>query len=59
MTDQATQGGGQQGRPGFLGFLRDTWIWWLLPLVIVLGLAILLLRASEGDATSPFIYNTF
>ncbi|MHC5212644.1 MAG: DUF5989 family protein [Planctomycetota bacterium] len=60
MTDQAKQGGEDStGRTGFTGFLRDTWIWWLLPLVIVLGLAIVLLWLAEGDATSPFIYNEF
>jgi hypothetical protein len=60
MTDQATQGDSEpQGRTGFTGFLIDTWIWWLLPLLIVLALAIALLWVSEGDATSPFIYNEF
>jgi hypothetical protein len=50
--DEATQG-------GVLRFLKDTWIWWLLPLLLVLGLAIALLWMSEGDATSPFIYDVF
>ena len=60
MTDQVTQGDGEQpGRAGFTGFLRDTWMWWLLPLVIVLGLAIVLLWLAEGDATTPFINNEF
>ena len=60
MSDQMTQGDSQgQQRTGFVGFLRDTWVWWLLPLVIVLGLAVLLLWLAEGDATSPFVYDVF
>jgi hypothetical protein len=60
MTDQVTQGSGEDGeQAGFVGFLRETWMWWLLPLVIVLALAVVLLWTAEGDATSPFIYNEF
>ena len=42
----------------FLDFLRDNKKWWLLPLLIVLGLfGILTALASTGAA--PFIYTLF
>ncbi len=44
---------------GFVAFLKDTWIWWLAPLVIALAVVLGLLWFSEADATSPFIYDNF
>jgi hypothetical protein len=44
---------------GVLGFLRETWLWWLTPLVIVALAVALMLIYSEKDATSPFIYGDF
>ena len=53
---------GEEDRPthrGVLGFLRDTWIWWLTPLLVALIVVVLLLLFSEGKATSPFIYDNY
>jgi hypothetical protein len=53
----STEPEGERG--GFLAFLKDTWIWWLAPLVIALAVVLCLLYYSEADATSPFIYDNF
>ncbi|MFT7465504.1 MAG: hypothetical protein ACI9EF_003873 [Pseudohongiellaceae bacterium] len=46
-------------RPGLLGFLADTWIWILAPLVLAIIAVVALMLLSEGDAQSPFLYNEF
>ena len=38
------------------GFLRDYWLWWLLPLIVAVLVAVAMLWIYEGDATSPFLY---
>jgi hypothetical protein len=42
----------------FLLFLMDNKKWWLLPIVIVLGL-VGLLAAVGGTGAAPFIYTMF
>lgn len=44
------------GRRGITGFLRDYWLWWLLPLIVAVLVAAAMLWIYEGDATSPFLY---
>jgi len=46
-------------RPGLLGFLADTWMWILAPLVLAILAVVILLLVSEGDSQSPFLYNEF
>ena len=43
-------------RSGVSGFLRDYWLWWLLPLIVAVLVAAAMLWLYEGDATSPFLY---
>ena len=47
----------------FLGdlarFMRTHKNYWLLPIVLVLGLVGLLLVVAEGSAVAPFIYTLF
>ena len=42
----------------FLEFLKDNKKWWLLPIVVVLGL-IGLLAVFAGTGAAPFIYTIF
>jgi len=39
------------------GFFAETWIWWLLPLVIVAAVVGAVLYFSEGQSNSQFIYD--
>jgi hypothetical protein len=41
----------------FIGFARENRVYWLLPLLIVLGLAALVIVAGQGAA--PLIYTLF
>ena len=41
------------------GFLRDRKKFWLLPILIVLGLFGALIVLSQGSAVAPFIYTLF
>ena len=43
----------------FLDFLRERKKYWLLPIVIVLGLFGVLIVLSQGSAVAPFIYTIF
>ena len=43
----------------FLDFLRERKKYWLLPIVIVLGLFGILIVLSQGSAVAPFIYTIF
>jgi hypothetical protein len=53
----STEPGNESG--GILAFLKDTWIWWLAPIVVALAVIVALLYFSEAEATSPFIYDNF
>jgi hypothetical protein len=44
---------------GFGAFLKETWVWWVTPLVLALILLAILLYFSESQAASPFIYDNF
>ena len=41
----------------FAGFAREHKAWWIVPLLIVLGLVALLI--ATGQASAPFIYTLF
>ena len=41
----------------FLAFAREHKAWWIVPLLIVLGLVALLI--ATGQASAPFIYPLF
>ena len=41
------------------GFLRDRKKFWLLPILIVLGLFGALIVLSQGSAVAPFIFTLF
>tara|TARA_Y100001970_G_C13951928_1_gene708678 strand:+ start:101 stop:253 length:153 start_codon:yes stop_codon:yes gene_type:complete len=43
----------------FLDFLKERKKYWLLPIVIVLGLFGILIVLSQGSAVAPFIYTIF
>tara|TARA_B100001123_G_C15259599_1_gene1006057 strand:+ start:1261 stop:1413 length:153 start_codon:yes stop_codon:yes gene_type:complete len=43
----------------FLDFLRERKKYWLLPIIIVLGLFGMLIVLSQGSAVAPFIYTIF
>ena len=40
-------------------FLAENWIWIVAPIVIVMVLMIAVLVFTQGNDTSPFIYNIF
>ena len=42
-----------------IGFLREYWLWILIPFAIVLGGLALLVFLSGGDGVSAFQYNVF
>lgn len=42
------------------GFLREYWLWIVVPMVLVLGaMTYLLLTAGRDDSASPFDYPIF
>ncbi len=41
------------------GFLRDRKKFWLLPIIVFLGLLGSLIVLTEGSAVAPFIYTLF
>lgn len=43
----------------FWEFLRERKKYWLLPIIIVLGLFGALIVLSQGSAVAPFIYTIF
>ncbi len=43
----------------FWEFLRERKKYWLLPIVIVLGLFGMLIVLTQGTAVAPFIYTIF
>ncbi|MEO8602558.1 MAG: DUF5989 family protein [bacterium] len=40
-------------------FLRRDLIWWLSPLLLVLGLVTIFLIVVEGSALAPLVYSMF
>jgi hypothetical protein len=45
---------------GVKGFLREFWLWIVIPFVLViLGLLVLMWLAGSGDSASPFQYTIF
>jgi len=40
-------------------FLRENWIWIVAPIVIVMVAMVAVILLTQGDTTSPFIYNLF
>ena len=42
-----------------IGYMRARKKWWLLPLVIILGLVGGLMVLAQGSAVAPFIYSVF
>ncbi len=40
-------------------FMKTRKRWWLLPIVVLLGLLGLLIVFTEGSALAPFIYTLF
>ena len=44
----------------FFEFIKENKKWWLIPIVLVLGLvALLVILANTIPATAPFIYTIF
>ena len=43
----------------FWEFLRERKKYWLLPIIIVLGVFGILIVLSQGSAVAPFIYTIF
>lgn len=43
----------------FLQFLREEWIWWVTPVVIILVLMAALIWYGEGATIAPFFYAIF
>ena len=41
-----------------MAFLRQTMIWWLLPILLV-GIVFALILFSEGTGDAPFAYSIF
>ena len=42
-----------------LSFLWKRKLWWLIPMIIVIGLFAVMLIVAEGSAVAPFIYTLF
>ncbi|MDD5556049.1 MAG: DUF5989 family protein [bacterium] len=40
-------------------FLKETRMWWLAPILIILVLLSILIVVTEGSAVLPFIYTLF
>jgi len=43
----------------FKDFLLERKLWWMAPIVIMLGLLGMLIVLTEGSAIAPFIYAIF
>lgn len=43
----------------FLSFLKKDKKWWLIPLVVLLGIIILIILYTENQSIAPFIYPLF
>jgi len=42
-----------------MGFLKEYWLWIVVPFVLVIGAILLFLFLTESDPVSPFQYNVF
>ena len=42
-----------------MNFLKEYWLWIVVPIVLVLGGLWVLVAMMEGDETAPFQYNVF
>lgn len=40
-------------------FLKEYWLWIVVPFVVVVGGILVLFWMSGGDHASPFVYNVF
>jgi hypothetical protein len=40
-------------------FMRERKKWWLLPILVVMGLVSALLVLAQGSALAPFVYTIF
>lgn len=40
-------------------FLKETKMWWLAPILVILVLLSILIVVTEGSAVLPFIYTLF
>jgi hypothetical protein len=41
-------------------FLKEYWLWIVIPFVVVVGgLAVLIFMMSQDDGASPFVYNIY
>jgi len=40
-------------------FIKEYWLWILVPFVVVIGGIVALYMMSDGDSVSPFQYNVF
>lgn len=43
----------------FLKFLKENWIWWVSPIVIVIGGLAVFILITEKGAIAPFFYAIF
>ena len=40
----------------FLRFLRESWAWWVVPIVVMLTLTLILAALGRSSAIAPFDY---
>ena len=40
-------------------FLKEFWLWILIPFVLMIGVLLAVLLLANGDGSSPFVYNLF
>ena len=40
-------------------FMRERKKWWLLPILVIMGLVSALLVLAQGSALAPFVYTIF
>ena len=42
-----------------MSFLKEYWLWIVVPFVLVIGLILLFVMMTESDPVAPFQYNVF
>jgi hypothetical protein len=42
-----------------MGFLKEYWLWIVVPFVLVIGAILVFMLMTESDPVSPFQYNVF
>ena len=42
-----------------IDFLKEFWLWILIPFVLMIGLLVAVLVFAGGDGSNPFNYNIF